>query len=181
MSDVGETSPGRSTDPSRYGSTGWPLVGLWVASVAGLVHAAFSAYWALGGRWLLDTVGEEAVRLAEEHPLQAALVLGGVTLAKLAGVAIPLGLGRGVMPWPRVWRLLSWIGGIGLLFYGLVIASVAAAVLMGWIVPGGEIDRRGLFGHAALWNPLFALWGGALLVWLWGTRPSAQAATQIGD
>lgn len=30
---------------------------LWGVCAAGGLHAAFSAYWALGGRWLLDTVG----------------------------------------------------------------------------------------------------------------------------
>lgn len=165
-----ERSP--SVEPSRSGRAGWPRVGLWVASGAGLVHAAVSAYWAFGGWWLLDTVGQEAVRLVQDEPFQARLVLAGVTLAKLAGVAVPLGLERGVLPLPRGWRLLSWIGGIGLVLYGSVIALVSATVLMGWIVPEGEIDRLGLIGHATLWNPLFALWGGALLVWLWGTRPS---------
>ena len=30
---------------------------VWTACAAGVVHALFSLYWALGGSWLLDTVG----------------------------------------------------------------------------------------------------------------------------
>ena len=37
---------------------------LWVACGLGLVHAAFSLYWALGGQWLLATVGRFAVQAA---------------------------------------------------------------------------------------------------------------------
>ena len=68
--------------------------------VLGLTHAGFSAYWALGGRWLLGTVGEWAVRMAL----------------------------------------------------------------------GGGYDRAAMIGHVALWDPLFALWGLALLSSLWLSR-----------
>ena len=34
---------------------------LWAALVLGLVHAFWSFYWAFGGTWMLDTVGQWAV------------------------------------------------------------------------------------------------------------------------
>lgn len=37
----------------------------------GLIHAGFSLYWALGGSWLLDTVGLWAVDLTRTNPLAA--------------------------------------------------------------------------------------------------------------
>ena len=40
----------------------------WVAMALGLVHARFSANSALGGRWLLRTVGEWAVTLLTPIP-----------------------------------------------------------------------------------------------------------------
>ena len=93
----------------------------WVGLTLGLAHAGFSAYWALGGRWLLRTVGEWAVRLADADPQRAGLAL-------------------------------------------------AATVLAGLIHIDEAYDRTAMIGHVALWDPLFALWGVALLGPLWLTR-----------
>lgn len=41
---------------------------VWLACIAGTVHAGFSLYWALGGQWLLATVGQWAVQLSAEAP-----------------------------------------------------------------------------------------------------------------
>ena len=67
-------------------------------------------------------------------------------------------------------RSVSWAGGVVLVAYGSIIAAASGAVLAGLVSPGGPVDRRGHLGHALLWNPLFALWGAALLVGLWLTR-----------
>jgi hypothetical protein len=80
----------------------------WIAMALGLAHAGFSAYWALGGRWLLPTVGEWAVTMADTDPQRA-----------------------------------------------------------GTIRVDGGYDRTAMIGHVALWDPLFALWGLALLGSLW--------------
>lgn len=63
---------------------------LWAAAIVAVVHGGFSAYWALGGRWLLNTVGHWAEGLVERHPVESGLVLGLVALVKLAGAAVPL-------------------------------------------------------------------------------------------
>jgi len=70
----------------------------------------------------------------------------------------------------RVIRLVSWIGGCFLLVYGTVYATLSTAVLAGVITVPGGIDRRGMLGHAMLWDPLFAVWGATLVVGLWLTR-----------
>ena len=68
--------------------TGRGLV--WVAAAAGVVHAAFSLYWALGGTWLLATVGRWAVDLGRDEPALAGIALGLVTLVKLAAALVPV-------------------------------------------------------------------------------------------
>lgn len=146
-----------------------------LAALAGLLHAAASLYWALGGRWLLDTVGAWAVELAASAPVSAGLALGGIALVKALGGVVPLLVEAG--RWPgsrRWWRALEWVGAAGLLLYGGVNAVVAGLVLAGVIRPDGGYDAAAMWGHAALWDPLFALWGLALGIGLWRSRrPSA--------
>jgi hypothetical protein len=137
-----------------------------LACTAGVVHAAFSFYWALGGRWLLPTVGAWAVDAAEEAPVTAGFLLGAIGLVKLLAATIPVAVAAGRMPWPRLWRAVCWIGGSFLLVYGSANVAVSTAVLLGAITPHGGYDEDAMIGHALLWDPLFALWGVALLAWL---------------
>jgi hypothetical protein len=143
----------------------------WVALGLGLTHAGFSAYWGFGGHWLLRTVGEWAVTVVDTDRQRAGLILGGVALVKAAAAVIPGLVVYRRMPWPRVWRAVSWVGGIGLLLYGGANVVVSGAVLAGLIQVDGGYDRAAMVGHVALWDPLFALWGLALLGSLWLSRP----------
>lgn len=131
----------------------------------GTVHAAWSLYWAVGGTFLLDTVGQWAVRATREDPALAFWGLLGVTAAKLAAAWIPLLAETGCLLGRRIWRVLSWVGGAGLVLYGGANAVAAGASLLGW-VDAGVVDRTALLGHAFLWDPLFAAWGLALLLGL---------------
>lgn len=149
---------------------------VWTAGLAGVVHASFSLYWALGGRWLLATVGQWAVDLSTQAPLAAGIALGLVATAKLLGATIPVGVAYGRVPWPRFWRAISWAGGLLLVAYGGVNTVVAVAVLAGLIRPGDGYDRDAMIGHAYLWDPLFLLWGGALVLSLWLSRRHVAAA-----
>ena len=151
---------------------------VWTAGLIGVVHAGFSAYWALGGRWLLATVGQWAVDLATERPLAGAIALGLVAAAKLLGATIPIGVAYRRVPWPRFCRAISWAGGLLLVAYGGVNTVVALAVLGGAVRTGGGYDAAAMRGHAYLWDPLFLLWGGALVLSLWLSRQSSQ---QPGD
>lgn len=155
---------------------------LWVACAAGLVHAAFSLYWAVGGRWLLDTVGQWAVDLADRAPLTTGLALMAVVAVKVAGASVPLLVESGRLPWRRFWRIVSAIGAGVIVVYGGLNTVIAWAVLAGQVEVSGGYDRTAMLGHAALWDPLFLIWGAFLGVGLWQTRGplSAGSATQPG-
>lgn len=129
------------------------------ACAAGLVHASFSAYWALGGQWLLDTVGREAVQVSSDSRLLTGLGLGLVALAKACGAVIPVAAAYGRIGWAGLWRGLSWAGAGLLILYGGVNAAVSNAVLAGWVVPADGYNFPAVAGHAWLWDPLFLLWG----------------------
>jgi hypothetical protein len=143
---------------------------VWVAAVLGLVHAAFSVYWAVGGSWLLATVGQWAVDLRASSPASASTGLGVVALIKAAAALIPVAVARGRFPLPRLWRAISWIGSVGLVLYGGANTLVSNLVLLG-VMGDSAFDRAAMIGHAWLWDPLFLLWGGALLVHLILSRP----------
>jgi hypothetical protein len=137
-----------------------------IAGAAGLLHAAWSAYWALGGRWLLPTVGEWAVELVEDAPVRAGLVLGTLALVKAAAAVIPIGVAGGRIPEGRALRVACWVGAIFLVGYGGLNVAVSSAVLLRMIRPDGGYHETAMFGHALLWDPLFLVWGLALALWL---------------
>ena len=151
---------------------------LWTACVLGLVHAAFSLYWALGGQWLLATVGSFAVQAGQESPAEAAAVLGAAALLKAAAAVLPLAAAYGRFPFRRLIRVLSWAGGAGLCLWGALNTAAASAVLAGWIPAGPDADVEGLRGHAWLWDPLFLAWGAALLTYLWLSRRRPEQRIQ---
>jgi hypothetical protein len=113
---------------------------------------------------------EWAVTLADTDPRRAGLVLGGVALIKAAAAVIPVLVAYRRMPWPQVWRVVSWVGGAGLLLYGGANVVIAGAVLAGLIRVDGGYDRTAMIGYVALWDPLFALLGLVLLGSLWLSR-----------
>ncbi|MEV6924476.1 DUF3995 domain-containing protein [Dactylosporangium sp. NPDC051485] len=132
---------------------------LMAAAAAGLTHAGFSLYWALGGRWLLPTVGQWAVDSAREAPLAAAMLLIAVAAVKCAVVIIPLTAARRPLPRPGLWRAFAWLAAIVLTGYGAVNCVAAWLVLGGALRPEGGFDRQAMLGHAYLWDPLFLVWG----------------------
>jgi hypothetical protein len=147
-----------------------------VAGVAGVLHAAASLYWALGGQWLLATVGQWAVDLSAEAPITAGIALGLIALLKLLAATIPVGVAYGTVPGARFWRAVSWAGGLFLVAYGGLNTVVSAAVLGGLIRPDGGYDPEAMRGHAYLWDPLFLIWGTALVLSLWLSRPQDGSA-----
>jgi uncharacterized protein DUF3995 len=146
---------------------------VWAAGVVGVLHAAASLYWALGGQWLLATVGQWAVDLSAEAPFAAGIALGLIALLKFSAATIPIGVAYGKVPWARFWRAVSWAGGLLLIAYGGLNTAVSAAVLAGLIRPEGGYDPEAMRGHAYLWDPLFFTWGMALSLSLWLSRNSS--------
>lgn len=139
------------------------------AAVVGVAHALPSLYWALGGTWLVSTLGEWATQWRRESPGQVLVLLVLIFLVKLAGAVLPLAGERGLLPAPRVWRALFWCGAMVLVTYGAVNVVGAVAALAG-LAPAGALDTAALVGHAFLWDPMFLLWGVLLAVALWTSR-----------
>ena len=104
-----------------------------IAAGLGAASAAMSAYWALGGTALLDTVGGEIERWGRERSASVVVTLWLITVAKLVGAVAPLvlvGVGARRLPaWTRAqpMRVLGWIVAIGLTVYGGVLTSSACS------------------------------------------------------
>lgn len=143
---------------------------VWVAAGLGIGHAAFSLYWALGGSWLLDTVGQWAVERQTQAPAQTAAVLLAVTALKLAAAVIPVAVDYGKLRARIFWRTIAWIGGVAIALYGASNTLVATAVLAGIVTPDGGYEPRAMIGHAFIWDPWFFFWGVALVLYLALTR-----------
>jgi len=130
------------------------------ALVVGLGYAAISAYWAVGGQGLLDTVGGEFERLG--HSGGAAVIAGvwAVVVLKVIAAALPmLALGRPRRGWGRAVWVLAWAAAMILTVYGLVLTVVELMVESGLIHAGAGADHRTLAWHAYLWDPWFLVWG----------------------
>ncbi len=145
------------------------------AGIVGIAHALPSLYWALGGTALVSTLGDWAARWQRESPIEVAVALSLIFLAKLAGATLPLLNHRGLLPVPRLWRGLFWCAAALLVTYGVVNVVAALAALTGLIDTSQARDTAGLVGHAFLWDPLFALWGLLLGAALWVSRPPSTS------
>lgn len=161
--------PGGADAPRRPMPRG-AAVAFWVAAILGTFHAASSIYWAFGGEWLLETVGQWAVEATQNGSFLVFAGLFLIGVLKLAAAWIPLLAQTGRIPGRSFWRFLSWLGGPALILYGGANAVAGVSVLVGWI-DSDVTDRDALFGHALIWGPHFALWGLALTVALVFSRP----------
>ena len=141
---------------------------LLVAGAAGTLHALVSLYWAVGGTWLLETLGARVL----EAFAGLELVLLPVAAVKLTGAWLPLVLHRHGWPHARLWRTACWAGAAVLTAWGGSNTVVGHLVLAGVVRPEGGYDRAAMIGHAWLWDPLFLLWGLALATGLWLSRPT---------
>jgi len=155
------------------------LVAAAIAAILGLASAAVSAYWALGGTALLDTVGGEIERWGRERSAGVLVTVWVIVVLKAVAAVAPLvfvGVGAGQLPaWTRGQspRLLGWIAAVGLTIYGGVLTAVGLLVQGGVVDAADDADQRALAWHAFLWDPWFALWGTAFIVVMWRSRPQA--------
>ncbi|MGH7698871.1 MAG: DUF3995 domain-containing protein [Candidatus Dormibacteria bacterium] len=119
--------------------------------------AGVSAYWAVGGTALLGAVGGTFERLGRSGGAAVTALAWLVVTIKLCAVTLPLGtLAR---PCDRALVLLSWLEGIILSGYGLVLTAVGLLVQGGVVEPSPGADQRALAWHAHLWDPWFLVWG----------------------
>jgi Protein of unknown function (DUF3995) len=134
----------------------------WAAFAVGLLYAAISVYWGLGGTWLLDTVGAS---LAQPGRSASAVVVLAVWCAvglKVIASVLPLlavGVGAARSRWPRPIRALAWVEAAILTLYGLILTAIGLLVQAGLIGTQASADHRALAWHAYLWDPWFLVWG----------------------
>lgn len=134
------------------------------ALALGLLNAAQSAYWALGGTAGLDSVGgpiEEMVRA--RAPLTLAFIWV-VVAVKLAAAVLGIATVRVRSGW---WRrpllAMTWAAALVLTLYGGVLVVAGVLVVTRVIAASPDADWAGLYGHLYLWDPRFLLWGLLLL------------------
>jgi hypothetical protein len=133
----------------------------YAAAVAAFAYALVSAYWALGGRGLISTVGGYVTQFAYQRGAAPVLLALGAAAAKAAGGLLALAL---VRPWgrviPRRWLLSGSAGASALLVvYGGLYVLLGVLVLSGVIHPAGSVDRTALRWHARVWDLWFLVWG----------------------
>jgi len=132
-----------------------------MASIVGLVFAAASFYWALGGTRMVGTVSaslNEKTRTGEANLLLGAWVPGCLKL--LAALVPLLALHRPTnSTWARpLWALACLEAGI-LTLYGLVLTTAGLLVQTDLLHASADADSRALAWHAYLWDPWFLIWG----------------------
>jgi len=151
-----------------------------IAAILGTASAAVSAYWAIGGTALLDTVGSEIERWGRERSSGVVVTIWVIVVLKLVGAAAPLvfgGVGADHLPaWTtaRRARVLGWIAAVGLTLYGGVLSVVGLLVEAGVVDAAEDADERALAWHAYFWDPWFALWGAAFTVTMWRSHTVAS-------
>lgn len=152
-----------------------------VAAALGMAHAAVSAYWALGGTALLDTIGGDIERWGRERgPGVVAALWAIAALKAVVALAAPVVTGRPrwLPRWTRgrIPRVLSWIAAVTLVAYGGSLTVAGLAVESGLVDAAPDADRRALAWHAYLWDPWFLLWGLAFIAALWLTRGPVEGS-----
>ena len=178
MADAGFTHAAGADIPHSATSRRGMLPAL-AGLVVGLAYAAISVYWAVGGRWLLNTVGILPSQPGQAGHLAALLAVWGAAGVKAVAAVLPL-LAIGV--WPRtangglrrLARVLTWIEAAILVSYGLVLTASGLLVQAGVIKAAGHADRLAQEWHAYLWDPWFLIWGIFVFLALWRSRPASQ-------
>jgi hypothetical protein len=139
-----------------------PGLGLaWAACVVGVLYAAVSVYWGLGGTWLVDTVGGSLAKAGRAHSAGVILAVWAAAVLKLIAAVLPvLALGAivGFARRHQAW-ILAWIAAAILILYGLVLTVVGLLVQTGVIHSSRHADHKALAWHAYLWDPWFLVWG----------------------
>ncbi len=133
----------------------------YVAGCLATLSALVSAYWALGGSALIDTVGGAVARMARHRDAAAMVTIAAVVVAKLAAAVLVMATTR----WPPSLRIGRIVGvanrlvGIGLTLYGGLLVIAGALVLTGGIHSDASTDRHALRWHVGVWDLWFFVWG----------------------
>lgn len=127
----------------------------------GLLYAAVSIYWGLGGTWLLDTIGGSLEKLGRAGNTSVMLAVWAAVALKLIAAVLPLlALRQLTSPaWNRAVWVLAWAAAAVLTIYGLVLTAVGLLVQAGVIHSSATADHRAQTWHTYLWDPWFLIWG----------------------
>ncbi len=141
-----------------------PSTGLRLAQAAlvvGLLFAAVSVYWGLGGTWLADTVGGSIAKAALAGNTGVMLAIWAAVVLKLVAAVLPLLAVRRLSSavWNRNLWVLAWVEAAILTLYGLVLTASGLLLQAGVIRASATADHRALAWHAYLWDPWFLIWG----------------------
>jgi hypothetical protein len=160
------TSASSADLPSRAeGVRGAPLRGradglrlAQAACAVGLLFAAVSVYWCLGGTWLLDTIGGSLEEQARDGNTGAAWAAAA---AKTIAAVLPLMALRleRRTAWGRGAWILAWVQAAFLTLYGLLFTAVGLLVQAGAVRASAGADRYAMAWHTYLWDPWFLVWG----------------------
>jgi Protein of unknown function (DUF3995) len=141
----------------------------WSAAGLGVLFAAVSAYWALGGSWLLDTVGGSLAKAGRRRDAGLIAVVWLTVALKLVATALGPAV---VYRWPATpwvvpapaWVIptLAWTAAVILTGYGAVLTFVGLLLQTGVLSIPADADQHALRWHAYLWDPWFLVWGLAL-------------------
>jgi predicted secreted protein len=160
---------------SRVDARAPGLGAAWAAFAVGLLYAAISVYWGLGGSWLLDTVGASLTQAGRSASALVVLAVWCAVGLKVIASVLPLlavgavgvgavrvgavGVAAAGSRLPRLIRALTWVEAVILTVYGLILTAVGLLVQAGVISPSANADHRALEWHAYLWDPWFLVWG----------------------
>jgi hypothetical protein len=152
------------------------------ACIVGLLFAAVSVYWGLGGTWLLDTIPESFERQARAGEAGIFVAVWAAAVLKIIAAVLPLlALRRMTRPmWSRVLWVLAWVAAVFLTLYGLVQTAGAQLAHAGVIDAAAGTGDRSLVWRAFVWDPWFLIWGLIVVAaLLHGRRYRAQAAAHV--
>ena len=155
----------------------------------GLAYAAVSVYWALGGTWLLDTVGGTLEQQGRTGNPGIIVAVCAAAVLKVIGAIVPLAAvgvtsGQATIAGRRPVRVrvrvLAWLDAAILTIYGLVLTAAGLLVQSGAIASAASADHRALAWHAYLWDPWFLLWGALVTAALVRSRQPGAARIARG-
>jgi hypothetical protein len=157
------------------------------AALLAFASAAVSVFWALGGTWLLDTVGGEMERYARERSAGALVLITVVVLLKVVAGLLALGLRAGDRSRsrsrirPRLLLLGNGAACVILLLWGAANVGAGALILADVIEPSATTDLHALRWHVFLWDLWFLVWGLALALalLLWRRQRRVDAGGSV--
>jgi hypothetical protein len=168
--DMRTNAPGRRKQRAQTGASAPPppaartpspsaTAAAFAAFLVGLLYAAISTYWGLGGTWLLDTIGGTLERGGRAGTASVRVLVCTAVLLKLTAALLGLlatARPRGLTPQRRrPARQAAWATALILTLYGGVLTAIGLLVQLGVVHSPPTADHTALRWHAYLWDPWF--------------------------